>query len=32
MIGVDPLLSREGISRNGWQTTADTLLTMERLG
>ena len=27
---VDPLLRREGTSRNGWQPTADALLTMER--
>src|SRR5438874_13262758 len=26
---VDPLLHREGTSRNGWQPTADVLLTME---
>jgi hypothetical protein len=30
-VSVDPLLRREGISRNGWQPTADALLTMERL-
>jgi len=30
-IGVDPLLRREGTSRNGWQPMADALLTMERL-
>src|SRR5438874_13645833 len=28
---VDPLLHREGTSRNGWQPTADALLTMELL-
>src|SRR5947207_11245847 len=28
---VDLLLRREGTSRNGWQPTADALLTMERL-
>ncbi len=27
----DPLLFREGTFRNGWQPTADALLTMERL-
>jgi hypothetical protein len=27
-IGVDPLLRREGTCRNGWQPTADALLTM----
>src|SRR5713101_5588896 len=27
---LDPLLRREGTSRNGWQPTADALLTMER--
>ena len=30
-VGIDPLLRREGTSRNGWQPTADALLTMERL-
>src|SRR5947208_3945533 len=25
---IDPLLRREGTSRNGWQPTADALLTM----
>jgi hypothetical protein len=30
-LGVDPLLRREGTSRNGWQPTADALLNMERL-
>ena len=29
---IDPLPHREGTSRNGWQPTADALLTMERLG
>ena len=28
--GFDLLLRREGTSRNGWQPTADALLTMER--
>ena len=28
-MGIDPLLLREGIARNGWQPTADALLTME---
>src|SRR5436190_19842811 len=28
---IDLLLLREGTSRNGWQPTADALLTMERL-
>jgi hypothetical protein len=27
-MGIDPLLRREGTSRNGWQLTADALLTM----
>src|SRR5439155_18517489 len=27
-VSVDPLLRREGTSRNGWQPTADALLTM----
>src|SRR5207244_11834372 len=29
-VSVDPLLLREGTSCNGWQPTADALLTMER--
>src|SRR5437879_4010215 len=29
-VRIDPLLRREGTSRNGWQPTADALLTMER--
>jgi hypothetical protein len=28
---VDPFFGREGTSRNGWQPTADPLLTMELL-
>jgi hypothetical protein len=27
-MGIDPLLRREGTSRNGWQPAADALLTM----
>src|SRR5439155_22932576 len=30
-VRIDPLLRREGTSRNGWQSTADALLTMELL-
>src|SRR5881398_810838 len=30
-VSVDPLLRREGTSRNGWQPTADALLTLELL-
>src|SRR5205085_225479 len=31
-LGIDPVLRREGASRNGWQPTADALLTIERRG
>src|SRR5438874_13200012 len=30
-MSIDPLLLREGTSRNGWQPLADALLTMELL-